>query len=306
MDPASAIDRRHDTSLAIMMECLHRGHEVIYVVAKDLRLTHDTLKAEAAWLRAADRTQGFQTSKTDTFILHEADVIFIRKDPPINTEYLYMAHQLTSLTGRVPMVNSPESLLRFNEKLFTFQFPKWQTPSLVTSQTNAILEFQKQIGDDLILKPLNLRGGERIKRLPQDSQEAETIIEEVTQQGKETVLAQRFLKGVETKGDKRLIVWNGKLVGSFRRMPPKGNYIANMSAGGQAVAADPTAEEEAMVKEMIPVFKPAGIRLAGLDLIDGFLTEINITSPAGFWEYEHLHGINLAILVLDDVEAGRI
>ena len=301
MDPIEKIDLQYDTSLSLIEECQHRGHRVFYVEPKNLVLTNQTVKALAK-LVAVDRKKGIRVLLQETIHLNKADYIFIRKDPPVDLEYIYMTHILESLANQVTIINSPQGIRDANEKIFTFQFKKWVPPSIVTSERKAILSFQKEIASDLILKPLNQKGGEGIYFLSKNAAQKEAIINRATRNGRETLIAQKFLKKGLRDGDKRILIWNGKIIGAFGRVPKRGEFRANLSLGGTSKKVTVTAREKRIVQTLVPTLKRMGLIFVGLDLIDGFITEINVTSPAGIVDIQELYGIHLERGMVDWLE----
>ena len=301
MDPFEKIDLPNDTSAALMMELESRGHRILCAQPENLQLSRRGVMARAKEVSVALKT-GFHVHAELNFPVHKADAVFIRKDPPVDLTYLYMTHLLERVSGRVLMINSPRGIRDANEKLYPFQFKKWMPPSLAASDPGQILAFQNQVGSDLILKPLNEKGGSGIVLLKKKDARRNAIVQKATKGGLQFVLAQKFLKQGLTEGDKRILVWDGEIIGVFGRIPKKGEFRANLSLGGRLRKASVSPRERKMILEMKIDFKRRGLLFVGLDLIAGQVTEINVTSPAGITDINQLYQIRLERHVIDWLE----
>ncbi len=303
LDPFPKLDLRFDTSLAIMMECERRGHSVFYADAKDIVLASDsvTIKTSQAKLgRNIPKHVRMKWMDAGAF-----DYIFIRKDPPVDLEYIYMTYKLEFVPKHVRVINSPKGIRDANEKILGLRFKQWMPRSIVTASTESILDFQKKAGTDLVLKPLNRKGGEGILLLPKNSKQKEKIVRKATLAEKESVIAQKFIPKALTQGDKRVLLWDGKILGTFGRVPKKGEFRANISCGGSFVKTVLTSREKQIVTLIKPTLKQMGLIFVGLDLIDGWITEINVTSPAGIVDLQELYGIQTERPIVDWLERNR-
>lgn len=301
MDRMDKIWIPYESSFLLMTEAQRRGHRILYAEPKDLWLAHEKLNV-AATIVATDRKVGFRITGKTAFPVEKADCVFIRKDPPFNLEYLYMTYLLETVSGKTLLINSPQALRDFNEKLLPFRFKQWMPPTIVTANPSAILSFQRDLRSDLILKPLNRKGGEGITLLPFRSKRKESAVNLATSNGSKTMLAQKFLKKGLTEGDKRILLWKGEVLGAFGRVPKKSEFRANLSQGGTSKKTSVTKRECAIVSELKPFFLRNGLFLVGLDLVDGMVTEINVTSPAGFYDLTALYGVTLERRVIDSIE----
>ncbi len=302
MDSMEKILLPYDTSLTIMVEAQKRNHRIFYAEPKNFLLDQKKLAVDVreVW---ANQKRGFKVLCKKRIDASQVDVILIRKDPPFDLEYLYMTYLLETISDQTLCINSPKGIRDANEKLFSFQFKKWVPPSIVTSNLEEILSFQENLRSDVILKPLNQKGGSGILLLPKNSKRKSQIIGRATKAGTQTILAQKFLKKGLTSGDKRILLLDGEILGAFGRIPKRGEFRANLSLGGTSKKVTITNRERVLVHELKPTLKKRGLIFVGLDLIDGFLTEINVTSPAGIFDINELYGTALESKVVDWIEA---
>lgn len=304
IDPFKKLDLRYDTSLALMIECQKRGHRVLYAEPKDIILTNQTVQVKTCEAKLA---RNIPTSVRIKWLdASKFDYIFIRKDPPVDLEYLYMTHKLEFVPSNVRIINHPKGIRDTNEKIIGLRFKKWMPASVVTSSLEEILKFQAGVHDDIILKPLNRKGGEGILLLPKRSNQKERIIRKSTRNETESIIAQKFIKKGLTEGDKRILIWDGKMIGAFGRVPKRGEFRANISCGGSFVKTKVTKRDVQIVRAINPLLKKMGLLFVGLDLIDGWITEINVTSPAGIVDIQELYGIHLERLIVDSLEKKAV
>lgn len=301
MDAFYNIHLEFDTTLSIIMEASRRGHSVFHAEPKDLFLLNRGLFANASEI-AADRTNGFRVLKTISLPASAFNAILVRKDPPFDLEYLNMTYLLDFAKGKALIINDPEGIRSANEKLFSFRFHKFMPESLATNQTDSILQFQKKIRKDLILKPLNRKAGEGILLLGQKERNKASVIRHATKNDSETILAQEFIQSGLTEGDKRILIWDGVILGAFQRIPKRGEFRSNLSLGGTMKKTTVTAKERRIISALKPILKQNGLIFVGLDLVGEKITEINVTSPAGIPEINELNGQFVETKILDWIE----
>ncbi len=300
LDPPEKIKCLEDTSFYIMKEAFETGHEVFYVDSRDI-FTQGTKVLAQTKIVAVDFNDGFREIKSlDGFALEFLDLIFIRKDPPFDSHYLYLTYLLELLKGKVPMLNDPVGIRNANEKLYSLHFPEWIPESTVASNPKTILQFIESVGD-VVLKPLNERGGIDILRIgKRDPQRERVIREKLEQYG--TLIVQRFLPAVEKSGDKRILVLNGEILGAYVRIPPRGDFRVSVFHDGKYEGATLEKRDREIVESLAPRLIQDGLYFVGLDIIDGFISEINVTSPAGIPEINHFVGEKLEKKVVDFLE----
>lgn len=293
-----------DTSITLIHEARTRGHLTYYIEPDDLFFRDDTLYAHAKEVEVTSLTKlGFRVLARKVVNLKTLDVIFNRKDPPFDLSYLYLTHLLELIEGEVFIVNSPSGVRTANEKLYILQFPRWIPPTMVSNHPDQLLRFQREKKADLILKPLNQKGGAGIQLLPQNSTDSRQVLEQMTSNGNEWIMAQKFLKENVTQGDKRILLLNGEVIGQFGRIPKPGEFRANLSLGGTPVRTQLTGKEKSLIRSLRPKLVRDGLYFVGIDVIDGLLLEINVTSPAGIPEINELEGTRLETQVVDFLES---
>ena len=291
-----------DTSSTIMMEAEKRGHEIWYIEPKDLYVKNSAVFSKAKQVCVSGGPR-FQVLKSAEFQLSKLNLVFNRKDPPFDVSYLHLTQVLELIANRVPIVNDPVGVRKANEKLYILEFPKWIPPTLVTQNPAQIEKFQNKLKSTLILKPLDQKGGTGIQLLPRQSKAKKRILNQITRHGKKWIMAQKFLKINLTRGDKRILFLNGKVIGQYRKIPKPGEFRANISLGGNYERTDLTKRERQMARELGPQFIRDGLYFVGIDAVDGFLIEINVTSPAGITEIIELEGKHPEVEVVNLLEA---
>ena len=303
MDPMEKLSLEWDNSMAIMIEAQKRGHRILYLEPRNLFVRNDRVLADAREVRVS-RKSGFHVLKRKTIDLKKTcDVVFNRKEPPFDVSYFYLTYILELLEPEIFVINSPSGIRAANEKFYILQFPKWIPPTLVSNDPKRIEEFQKQQKNDLILKPLDEKGGMGIVLLPRNSGNSRRILKKATQNGAKWIMAQKFLKQNLISGDKRILLLNGEVIAYYRKIPKPGEYRANLSLGGKNVRTSLTKRELRLVEALRPKLLADGLYFVGIDVIDGWLLEINVTSPAGLTEFTELEETQSEVQVVDFLEA---
>lgn len=302
MDSMEHILLKWDTSMGIMIEAQKRGHQIFYLEPKDLFAENGSLYGKVREVRVS-RKRGFEVLKVQTFNLKTFDIIFNRKEPPFDISYLYLTYFLELAEPEAFVINSPKGLRKANEKFYILEFAKWIPPTFVSNNPERIEAFQQKLKCDLILKPLDLKGGAGIKLLPLGSQKTRVILRRATRNGEKWIMAQKFLKKNLTSGDKRILVLNGEPIGQFGRIPKRGEFRANLSLGGKHVRARLAPAEKKLVRALKPKLLRNGLYFVGIDVVDGKLIEINVTSPAGITEINLLEGKHPEVQVVNFLEA---
>jgi glutathione synthase len=212
--------------------------------------------------------------------LSDVDVVFVRKDPPFDAQYLHLTQLLDLASKSTLIVNSPQGLRDANEKLFALQFAQYTPRTLVTSSPTRIQEFLREIGGEGVLKPLDGAGGFGVVLLRRDDPNLRALIDLETQEGRQPALLQEYLPAVKG-GDKRVLVLDGKILGAIRRVPHGNDIRANIHVGGTVEPAELNDVEQDLVSAVGGLLRSRGLWFAGLDLIGERLIEINVTSPTG-------------------------
>jgi glutathione synthase len=230
--------------------------------------------------------------------LTDFDAVLMRKDPPFDQEYLYATHLLgLAETSGARIVNKPQALRDYNEKLAILKFAEWTSPTLVTAELARVHAFVDE-HQDVILKKLDGMGGTSIFRVRHDDPNRNAIIEVQTEYGNATIMAQRYIPAI-AQGDKRVLVIDGKPIShALARIPKAGETRGNLAAGGKGVAMPLTAREREIAEALGPTLKRDGLTIVGLDIIGDYLTEVNVTSPTCMVEIFEQAGVNAAEAVI--------
>ena len=303
LDPLTSLKAYKDTSLAIMREAAKRGHELYVCEQHDVFLLQEKVQISTHKFGFKDAEIYDELGDKQTLKPKDFTVIINRKDPPFDNEYLYLTYLLELVVNQGGTVlNNPQSVRDWNEKLAVTNFPQFTPEFLVTAKEDLIREFIKKY-QDIVIKPLDGMGGSGIFRLKMDDPNLGVILETATQFGAKTIMAQRYLPAI-LEGDKRIIVIDGKpLDYALARIPKAGETRGNLAAGGTGVAQLLT-EKDREIAEIIGItLKQKGLFLVGLDVIGEHLTEINVTSPTGMVEIAKQTNCKPAGILMDALEA---
>ena len=306
MDPITAIRAHKDSSFAMLLAAQARGWQLFYMEQKDLYLRNERAFASMRQLKVDDRdSDWFEWSEAEDLPLSGLDILLMRKDPPMDMEYLYTTFILerAELEGLL-VLNRPASLRDSNEKLYTAWFPEVCSPTLV-SRRHA--EFDRFIDThrDVILKPLDGMGGASVFRVRAEDSNRNVIIETLTGHGTRYTMGQRFIPEIRD-GDKRIIVIDGEAIPyALARVPSAGENRGNLAAGGSGVGVALSDKDRQIVETVAPRLREQGILFAGLDVIGDYLTEVNVTSPTGIRELDKAFGLNIAGLMFDAIDLAH-
>jgi len=305
IDPIESINTKKDSSFAMMLEAQRRGWNIYYMQQGDLYSKDGIVYAEMQQIQVKDELEGYYTAKEPiTEELHKLDAVLMRKDPPFDMEYIYSTYllELAAKQGLL-VVNRADSIRSANEKFFTTEFPQYCPETLVSRDMQRIKAFLKELGH-IVVKPLDGMGGAMIFQIKQGDPNTSVILEAITEHGKKTIMAQRFLPEYK-QGDKRILIINGKpFPHALARIPAEGEGRANLAAGGSGVGVDLTKREFEICKALAPRLKEMGLMFVGLDVIGDYITEINVTSPTCIRELDKIYSANIAGLLMDEIEAS--
>lgn len=306
IDPIETIKPAHDSTFAMMLEAQHRGWPVYCMEQTDLWVKNNIVHARVKQLRLTDNTQNwFDVIEQKIIELHSLDVVLMRKDPPIDMAYIYTTQLLDLVAQRGTfIVNKPQSLRDYNEKLFIELFPQCIAPTVITADIKLAHEFLQE-HHDIICKPLGGMGGHSIFRLHQEDPNFSVIVETMTQQGTQQIMLQRFIPEI-TQGDKRILLVDGKPIPhALARIAKPGETRANIAAGGSGVGAELSERDRWICQQIGSTLHERGILFAGIDVIGDYLTEINITSPTCVREIDKIFSLNISKTFLDCIEMYR-
>lgn len=301
MDPFESMLPDKDTSFDFMRTASERGHEITHCLPRDVSCLGSRVSARVQILTLREDGQAFEAQEQTQRELSKVDAIFVRKDPPFDSAYLYLTQQLDLVKKQTLVLNDPRALRDANEKLFALQFERFMPPTLVSSDEHALAQFVAQVGGRAVIKPLDGAGGSGVALLSSDDFNLRPLIELLTDHGSRLAMVQQFQSTV-TEGDKRVLLLDGQLLGVIQRVPPQGDIRANIHVGGRVVKTQLTQPEQHLVEELGPALRAAGLYFVGLDLIGGKLIEINVTSPTGVQELGRLTGTNPSATVIDWVQ----
>jgi len=304
MDPVHQININADSTFALGLEAQHRGHRLFYYEPKDLSMRDGRAYARMRPMTLRREVGNHSTlgSLEKTF-LADLDVVLMRQDPPFDMSYITATHILETVHPKTLVVNDPAEVRNAPEKLFAVRFKGLLPPTLISRDPEEIRAFRREFGD-IIVKPLFGNGGIGVFRIREGDENLNSLLEIFGQMNREPVIVQKYLPEVR-KGDKRIILVDGKPVGAINRVPAEGESRSNMHVGGRPEKWSLTKREQEICEIIGPELKARGLIFVGIDVIGDFLTEINVTSPTGIQEIDRFDNANLAGLVWDAIEARR-
>jgi len=304
MDPIERINIRGDSTFALMLEAQQRGHAVAYYTPDRLALTGGQLFATVNALTVRDQIgDHFTLGEPRRAELAQFDVVLLRQDPPFDLAYVTSTHLLERIVPATLVVNDPAQVRNAPEKLFVMEFPDLMPPTLITRDLAEIKAFRVQHGD-IVMKPLYGKGGEAVFRLAPEDLNFGSLYDLFAATFREQWVVQKFLPAVR-EGDKRIILVDGEFAGAVNRVPAPDDLRSNMVRGGAPKATDLTARERDICARLGPSLRERGLLFVGIDVIGGFLTEINVTSPTGIRSIRALGGPDVAAMIWDKIEAKR-
>ncbi|MDT8383587.1 MAG: glutathione synthase [Gammaproteobacteria bacterium] len=304
MDPIGTIKPYKDSSLAMALAAQARGWQLYYLEMGDLFLRDGRAYARARELTVRDdAADWFSLGASRELPVSELDVLLMRKDPPIDTEYLYATQMLALAEAEGTLVvNRSQALREANEKLASTWFPQCAPPTLVTRDQDRLRAFLAEQGD-VIIKPLDAMGGASIFRVRADDPNTGVIFETLTEHGGRYAMVQRFIPEIAA-GDKRILLIDGEPVPyALARVPAKGETRGNLAAGGTGVGVALSDRDRWICEQVGPRLKAMGLMFVGLDVIGDYLTEINVTSPTCIRELDRLYGLDIAGQLMDVIES---
>jgi glutathione synthase len=302
MDPIDRVDIDADSTFALALEAQQRGHILWHYLPQELIFSAGQVFARARPL-TVQRVRGDHFRLGDEAMLDLGDVnmVLMRQDPPFDMAYITATHILQHIHPRTYVVNDPVEVRNAPEKLFVTHFPELMPPTLITSDRAAIRTFREE-HEDIILKPLFGNGGAGVFHVDPDDDNLNALLEMFTRFYREPIVVQRYLPEIR-EGDKRIILIDGEALGAINRVPAPNDIRSNMVRGGAAKPTDLTPREREICETIGPHLKRMGQIFVGIDVIDGNLTEINVTSPTGIRAIKRLGGPDLAVAIWDVIEA---
>ncbi|ODU19730.1 MAG: glutathione synthase [Sphingomonas sp. SCN 67-18] len=302
MDPMESVSIAGDSSFAIMLSAQARGHSLYHYAAPDLNYADGRL-----WTRAhpvtVQRVAGdhFRFGDPVTIDLgRDIDVVWMRQDPPFDLGYITATHLLERIAHETLVVNDPVSVRNAPEKVMVLDYARFMPPTLITRSLEETRKFQARHGD-IIVKPLHGNAGSAVFRIPAGGANLASLVELFGDVWREPFMVQAFLKEV-SGGDKRIVLIDGEVAGAINRIPGAGEIRSNLAAGGHAEATALTERELEICAAMGPELKKRGLLFVGIDVIGGYLTEINVTSPTGIVAIDAFNGTDTPGMIWDAIE----
>lgn len=304
MDPIERINIAGDSTFALLLAAQERGHSIHYYTPDRLTLAGGRVFAQTQPLAVRDVVGDHFTlgarARTD---LGALDAILLRQDPPFDSGYLTTTHLLELIHPQTLVVNDPTSVRNAPEKLFVMQFPQLMPPTLISRNRDEIDAFRREHGD-VVMKPLYGNGGAAVFKVAPKDPNFGSLFDLFSVTFREPWVIQKFLPKV-VDGDKRIILVDGVAMGAVNRVPAENDIRSNMVRGGSPAVADLNAREREICDAIGPELHRRGLIFVGIDVIDGYLTEINVTSPTGLRAIVKLGGPDLAHAIWDAIEARR-
>ena len=303
IDPPDSLKAYKDTSVAMMRAAQKRGHAVWVCEQQSLHWKQGRVSAEAHHIHLTDNDEDwYRPHQRALRALSEYGATLMRKDPPFDLEYV-VSTWLLSAAGRegARVFNAPDAIRDHNEKLAISEFAQFTAPTLVSRESERVQAFVDE-HRDVVVKRLDVMGGENVFRVRHDDPNRNVIIETISQGGRRTVMAQRYIPEIKD-GDKRVILIDGKLVPHcLARIPKAGELRGNLAAGARGVAQPISKRHREIGEALGPLLAKRGLLLVGLDVIGDWLTEVNVTSPTCFREIQDQTGFDVSGMFLDALE----
>lgn len=304
MDPIERINIRGDSTFALLLEAQKRGHAISYYTPDKLAMNGGKIFATLRTLEVRDSEGNYFTlGEPRRAALSEFDVVLLRQDPPFDLNYITTTHLLERVHPKTLVVNDPAQVRNAPEKMFVTEFPDLMPPTLITRDLAEIKAFRAEHGD-IVMKPLYGNGGAAVFLIEHEDPNFGSLYDMFSNTFREAWMTQKFLPAVRA-GDKRIILVDGEFAGAVNRVPAADDIRSNMVRGGAAKATELTDREREICKRIGPQLRERGLLFVGIDVIDGWLTEINVTSPTGIRAIKNLGGADIAAMIWDKIEAKR-
>ncbi len=307
MDPIEGIKPAKDSTLAMMLAAQKRGHELFYLEQRDLWLRDGVAWGRVHPVEVRDHPENWATVGAEhTERLASMDVILMRKDPPFDMEYIYTTYILERAEAEgVLVANRPQGLRDMNEKVFTAWFPQCCAPTLITRDMGDMHAFLHE-HHHIVCKPLYGMGGRSIFVIREGDKNANVIFENMTDYGNNFAIVQKYLPEIVDSGDSRILIIDGEPAPyALARIPSATDNRGNLAAGAHGVGRELNERDRWLVSQIGPTLRERGMLFVGIDVIGGFVTEINVTSPTGVRELENQFKCDLIGLFIDAIEKRR-
>jgi len=304
MDPIARINIRGDSTFALLLEAQKRGYSISYYTPDKLSLRGEELVAPMQKLTVRDEIgDHFTLGEPKREPLTDFDVVLLRQEPPFDIAYITSTHLLERIHPKTLVVNDPASVRNAPEKMFVLNFPQLMPPTLISRDLDEINSFRDEHGA-VVMKPLHGHGGAAVFRVMPQDMNFGSLFDMFSVTFREPWVIQRFLPEVK-HGDKRIILVDGEFAGAVNRVPAPDDLRSNMVRGGAAQATELSVREREICATLGPALRERGLLFVGIDVIDGNLTEINVTCPTGIRAIARLGGPDVAGEIWDTIEKKR-
>jgi glutathione synthase len=301
MDPLERINFAGDSSFALMLEAKRRGHRLWFYTPDRLSLAGTSVIAHARRIDVFDDpAKHYELGEARELDLSGVDIVLLRQDPPFDLAYITSTHFLERLAPRALVVNDPAHVRNAPEKIFVMDFADLMPPTVIT-RDRAVIERFRETHGEIVMKPLYGHGGAAVFKVAQRDPNFGSLYDMFATTFREPWVAQKFLPEI-VKGDKRILIIDGEPMGVLNRLPAQDDIRSNLARGGAAAATDLTGREREICARLGPELRKRGLIFVGIDVIDGWLTEINVTSPTGLRVLKNIGGPDLAVPLFDAME----
>ena len=301
MDPIETLNLPGDSTFALLLEAQERGYELDIYTPNMLTLRDGLLTTEAQQIKVFDKPDRLEKiNQTRSVMLDKYDIILMRQDPPFDMGYITATHLLETIQHKTLILNNPFYVRNCPEKIFVNKYLDFMPPTLITRNVGEVIKFRNK-HDQIIIKPLYGNGGANVFYSDGTDRNFGSIIENFLEWSKEPFIIQKFIPKVKD-GDKRIILIDGEIAGAINRLPQEGEIRSNMHVGGLAIKTEITKQDIKICDAISEDLKNFGLFFVGIDIIDNFITEINVTSPTGIREILELSGINVAKIFWNQAE----
>jgi glutathione synthase len=290
MDPLERVNIDGDSTFALMLKSQDLGHELFYYSPEDLSFAEGRLWTMGYPVKVK-RKDGAHYKFGEHRILDlgkDVDVVLMRQDPPFDLGYITATHLLERIQSETLVVNDPAAVRNAPEKIWVLDFPQFMPPTAITRSLGLARKFLAEHGD-IVIKPLHGFAGGSVFRIGPDGRNLASLMEVFNRTYREPHMLQKFIPEI-AQGDKRIVLIDGEIAGAINRVPGKGEIRSNLAVGGTAAKTELTSREREICAALAPELKKRGLLFVGIDVIDGNLTEINVTSPTGIVAIDSLNG----------------
>lgn len=289
IDPPDRLNPKTDTTMALMAQALRFGMEAFWAQMQDLEVRNQAVfvHAKRAGLKEGQGLDFGALKAPEILPLEGFRLVFMRKDPPVTPEYIHTT-QILELAKGTRVINAPQGLRAANEKLFILRFPHLIPQTFLSRKIPDLRAFLKEMGGQMVVKPLWGAGGERVFLVREDDPNQNTILETITEHESTLAMAQAYIPEI-AQGDKRILLWKGEPIGAVLRVPLAGEFRGNLHVGATASMASVNSRDLMICQTLKPALLELGLFFVGIDVIGPYLTEVNVTSPTGVREYNALH-----------------